>query len=63
MINHFNSKKLSIPTFLSLDFEIMEIERISDVKVEEDAGCIHYDTFQKREGGPTALSALATKCR
>ena len=41
----------------------MEIERISDVKVEEDAGCIHYDTFQKREGGPTALSALATKCR
>ena len=41
-----SSRLEEIPTFLSLDFEIMEIERISDVKVEEDPGCIHYDTFQ-----------------
>ena len=49
------SRLEQIPTFLSFDFEIMEIQRISDVNVEEDPGCIHYDTFQtdcrrKRKG-------------
>ena len=39
------SRLFRISTF-SEKFEIVEIEGDSFVKVEEEPGCIHYDTFQ-----------------
>ena len=64
------SRLLKISTF-SEKFDLVEIKGDSFVKVVEEAGCIHYDTFQTdcRRGKRTMrtctalISILAMRCR